>query len=133
MAPTVDARLSLTWMSQLSGASQEQFRSAREGGSRTYDSPVPDELEIRRPDLLHLRRLGTVRWWKDDKGYGRIPADDGEVLWAHFSGLAMEGYRTLQKGQRVSFVWNGGIQDHGRHRAEDVRLVNGGIGEWLSR
>jgi hypothetical protein len=36
----------------------------------------------------------------------------------------MDGYRVLHEGQRVSFVWNGGIQDHGRHRAEDVRLAD---------
>ena len=80
------------------------------------------DLDIRRPDLLGVRRRGTVRWWKDEKGYGRITADDGEVLFAHFSALSMDGFRTLEEGQRVSFAWNGGIQDHGRHRAEDVRL-----------
>ena len=79
------------------------------------------DLDIRRPDLQGVRRTGTVRWFKDDKGYGRITADDGEVLWFHFSSIEMDGYRALEKGQRVSFVWNGGIQDHGRHRAEDVQ------------
>jgi hypothetical protein len=39
---------------------------------------LADDLGIRRPDLRHVRRLGTVRWWKEDKGYGRITADDGE-------------------------------------------------------
>ena len=84
------------------------------------------DLDIRRPDLEGVRRFGTVRWFKDDKGYGRITADDGEVLFVHFSGIEMpEGdrsYRSLTERQRVSFVWNGGIQDHGRHRAEEVRL-----------
>jgi CspA family cold shock protein len=79
------------------------------------------DLDIRRPDLRGVRRLGTVRWWKDDRGYGRITADDGEVLWAHFSSVIGEGYRSLSEGDRVSFVWDGGIQDHGRHRAEKVR------------
>jgi hypothetical protein len=31
-------------------------------------------LDIRRPDLLGVRRTGTVRWWKSEKGYGRITA-----------------------------------------------------------
>jgi CspA family cold shock protein len=79
------------------------------------------DLDIRRPDLQGVRRTGTVRWFKDDKGYGRITADDGEVLWFHFSSIEMDGYRALEKGQHVSFVWTGGIQEHGRHRAEDVR------------
>jgi CspA family cold shock protein len=83
------------------------------------------DLDIRRPDLRGVRRRGTVRWWKVDQGYGRITADDGEVLWAHFSALIGEGYRSLCEGDTVSFVWNGGIQDHGRHRAEEVRRESG--------
>jgi len=79
------------------------------------------DLDIRRPELRGVRRSGVVRWYKDDKGYGRIAADDGEILFVHFSGIEGEGYRTLEQGQRVSFVWNGGIQDHGRHLATDVR------------
>ena len=84
---------------------------------------MTDELDIRRPELKGVRRTGTVRWFKDEKGYGRITADDGEVLWVHFSEIELpgNGYRSLIEGQRVSFVWNGGIQDHGRHRAEQVR------------
>ncbi len=80
------------------------------------------DLDIRRPDLLGARRTGTVRWFKEEKGYGRITADDGEVLFVHFMSIEVDGYRSLEEGQRVSFVWRGGIQDHGRHRADDVRL-----------
>jgi cold shock protein len=80
-----------------------------------------DALVIRRPELKGVRRRGTVRWYKDEKGYGRITADDGEVLFVHFSGIEGEGYRRLEPGQLVTFVWEGGIQDHGRHRAESVR------------
>jgi CspA family cold shock protein len=79
-------------------------------------------LDIRRPDLRGVRRTGTVRCWKSEKGYGRITADDGEVLFAHFSGVVGDGFRELSEGQRVSFVWNGGEGDHGRHAADDVRV-----------
>lgn len=82
---------------------------------------MESDLDVRRPELLGVRRSGTVRWFKEEKGYGRITADDGEVLFVHFSGIVADGYRSLREGQRVSFVWNGGIQDHGRHTAEDVR------------
>lgn len=80
------------------------------------------DLDVRRPDLRGVRRPGTVRWYSEDKGYGRITADDGEVLFVHFSGIVGDGYRSLAAGQRVSFVWDGGIQDHGRHRATDVQV-----------
>jgi CspA family cold shock protein len=81
------------------------------------------DFDIRRPELRGARRLGIVRWYDDHKGYGRITAEDGEVLFVHFSGVVGDGYRSLQQGRRVSFVWNGGIQDHGRHLAEDVRVA----------
>jgi cold shock CspA family protein len=83
---------------------------------------VTRDLDIRRQDLIDVRRLGTVRWWKEDKGCARITADDGEVLFVHFSGIEMDGYRALNDGQRVSFVWRVGIQDHGRHLATEVRV-----------
>ena len=65
-----------------------------------------------------------MRWFKDDKGYGRITADDGEILFVHHVGIEGTGWRSLEEGQRVSFVWDGGIQDHGRHRAEGVRRLD---------
>jgi ribosome-associated protein YbcJ (S4-like RNA binding protein)/cold shock CspA family protein len=79
-------------------------------------------LDIRQPDLRGVRRAGVVRWYRDDKGCGRITADDGEVLFVHFSDIVGEGYRSLEAGQRVSFVWDGGTQDHGRHHATDVQV-----------
>ena len=82
-----------------------------------------DDLSIRRPDLLDVLRLATVRWWKEDKGYGRITADDREVLFVHFSEVVMDGFRALEEGQRVSFVWRGRQVAHGRHSAEEVRVV----------
>ncbi len=81
------------------------------------------DLDIRRPELKGVERLGTVRWYKDEKGYGRITADDGEVLFVHFSGIIGEGFRSLGEGDRVSFVWRGAVGDHGRHAADSVRRV----------
>ena len=70
-------------------------REARRGRNLHVDDTMQvDELELRltaedldnrRPGLRGVRRLGVVRWSKDDKGYGRITADDGEVLFVHFS------------------------------------------------
>jgi hypothetical protein len=53
---------------------------------------VTDSVDIRRPELRGVRRSGTVRWFKDEKGYGRVTADDGEVLFVHFSGIVADGY-----------------------------------------
>jgi cold shock CspA family protein len=81
-------------------------------------------LEIRRPELrgTSVRRLGTVRWWKDAKGCGRLHADDGEVLWASFAGIEGEGWRCLASGQRVSFVTSDRVAAHDRSVAEAIRV-----------
>ncbi len=51
------------------------------------------------------RMSGTVKWFSRIKGYGFI-APDGEEqeIFVHYSGIEGEGYRNLEKGQRVSFV-----------------------------
>lgn len=85
---------------------------------------MSEELEVRRPELLGVQRTGTVRWFKQEKGYGRITADDGEVLFVHFSDLDGDGYRSLEEGRRVEFIWRGGLVDHGRHHAEDVSVID---------
>jgi cold shock protein len=47
---------------------------------------------------------GTVKWFNDSKGYGFITPDDGgDDLFAHFSAITMQGFKTLKEGQKVSF------------------------------
>ena len=47
---------------------------------------------------------GTVKWFNDAKGFGFIePEAGGEDIFAHFSAIQMEGFRTLKQGGRVSF------------------------------
>ena len=47
---------------------------------------------------------GTVNWFNSQKGYGFITnAENGEDIFVHFSGIAGEGYKTLEEGQNVSF------------------------------
>lgn len=47
---------------------------------------------------------GTVKWFSNTKGYGFIaPTDGGEDIFAHFSAISMDGYKTLKKGQHVEF------------------------------
>ena len=48
--------------------------------------------------------LGTVKWFNDAKGFGFIePEGGGEDVFAHFSAIQMEGFRTLKQGGRVSY------------------------------
>jgi len=47
---------------------------------------------------------GTVKWFNDAKGFGFIePEEGGDDVFAHFSAIQMEGFRTLRQGSRVSF------------------------------
>jgi cold shock protein len=48
--------------------------------------------------------IGTVKWFNDSKGFGFItPEDGGDDLFAHFSAIQGQGFKTLAEGQRVSF------------------------------
>lgn len=57
---------------------------------------------------------GTVKWFNNAKGYGFILADEGsEDLFAHYSAIKMDGYKTLKAGQPVAFEITKG--DKGLH------------------
>jgi len=52
---------------------------------------------------------GTVKWFNNQKGFGFICSDDGgEDIFAHFSSIVMEGYKSLKAGQHVLFEINQG-------------------------
>lgn len=64
---------------------------------------------------------GKVKWFNNAKGYGFIIEDGGsEDLFAHFSTIQMEGYRTLKAGQTVSFEKEPGAK--GTHAVAIVPL-----------
>lgn len=48
--------------------------------------------------------IGTVKWFNDAKGFGFIePEGGGDDVFAHFSAIQMEGFRTLKQGSKVRF------------------------------
>jgi CspA family cold shock protein len=48
--------------------------------------------------------FGTVKWFNDAKGFGFIePEAGGGDVFAHFSAVVMDGFRTLKQGERVCF------------------------------
>ena len=46
---------------------------------------------------------GTVKWFNAKKGYGFISDEAGNDVFVHYTGLDMEGYKTLEEGQAVEF------------------------------
>jgi len=48
--------------------------------------------------------VGTVKWFNDAKGFGFIePEGGGDDVFAHFSAIQMDGFRTLKQGSRVTY------------------------------
>jgi CspA family cold shock protein len=51
------------------------------------------------------RKTGTVRWFNEIRGYGRISRGAGKKdVYVHYSAIEGEGFRTLRKGQEVEFI-----------------------------
>ena len=46
---------------------------------------------------------GTVKWFNADKGFGFITGEDGNDVFAHFSAIQSDGFKTLDEGQAVIF------------------------------
>ena len=46
---------------------------------------------------------GTVKWFNPEKGYGFICDEEGNDVFVHYSGLNMEGFKSLEEGAAVEF------------------------------
>ena len=80
-----------------------------------------------------MKREGIVKWFKEEKGYGRIMLDgeDGNHVFVHFSSILPDkgrlpnGFRFLKQGQKVSFdlVKNPNSTDQ-KQVAENVIIIS---------
>ncbi|WP_125775558.1 cold-shock protein [Antribacter gilvus] len=65
--------------------------------------------------------FGTVKWFNAEKGFGFIAPEDGSAdVFAHFSAIQSNGYRTLEENQRVEFDVKQGPKGL---QAENIRPV----------
>ena len=46
---------------------------------------------------------GTVKWFDESKGFGFIERESGADVFAHYSSISDEGFKTLAEGQQVTF------------------------------
>jgi len=53
---------------------------------------------------MNNRITGTVKWFNAAKGYGFIAREGGKDVFVHYSAIQMEGYRTLNEGEKVEFT-----------------------------
>ena len=80
-----------------------------------------------------MKREGIVKWYKEEKGYGRIMLDgeDGNHVFVHFSSILPDKvnfpdeYRNLKQGQKVSFdlIKNPNSSDQ-KQVAENVAIIS---------
>ncbi len=63
---------------------------------------------------------GTVKWFNPDKGFGFITGEDGTDVFAHFSQINIDGFKTLEEGQKVTFTV---AQGQKGPQAENIELV----------
>jgi CspA family cold shock protein len=86
------------------GSSLTPYRHCRR---RACSPNIESRVSARGPTSFSRKfsmATGTVKWFNESKGYGFITPDDkGEDLFAHFSAIKMDGFKTLKEGQRVSF------------------------------
>ena len=55
-------------------------------------------------NIMSERVKGTVKWFNESKGFGFIEQQSGPDVFAHFSAIAGDGFKTLAEGQAVEFT-----------------------------
>jgi len=63
---------------------------------------------------------GTVKWFNESKGFGFITAEDGTDVFAHFTAIQGEGFKTLTEGEKVSFDI---VQGEKGPKAENIKKL----------
>ena len=48
-------------------------------------------------------KTGVVKWFNNEKGFGFISVEGGDDVFAHFSAINLDGFKTLEEGQAVTF------------------------------
>lgn len=64
------------------------------------------------------RQTGTVKWFNDAKGFGFITPESGPDVFVHFRSIVGTGFKSLQEGQKVSYV---AVKGQKGMQAEQVR------------
>ena len=70
---------------------------------------------------MSARQNGTVKWFNDAKGFGFITPENGSAdLFVHFRSIQGSGFKSLQEGQKVSFV---AVQGQKGMQADQVQVA----------
>ena len=67
---------------------------------------------------------GTVKWFNAENGYGFISNDEGgDDVFVHFSSIMVDGFKTLNEGQKVTFDVEADPKNSSKMRAVNVHIV----------
>ncbi len=66
------------------------------------------------------RQIGTVKWFNDAKGFGFLSRPDGDDVFVHFRAIQGSGFKSLQEGQKVTFV---AVQGQKGMQADQVQAL----------
>jgi CspA family cold shock protein len=84
---------------------QERQQKAQPAPRREREKPAPKKKAAPAPGAAEgPREEATVKWFNAAKGFGFLTLDDGREIFVHFRSIRGEGRRSLNDGQRVSFV-----------------------------
>lgn len=50
-----------------------------------------------------MMRLGKIKWFNNEKGYGFIEGEHDEDIFVHYSAIKQDGYKSLSEGQMVEY------------------------------
>ena len=71
---------------------------------------------------MSSKKIGTVKWFHNIKGYGFINSDSEEEIFVHYSEINSDGFKKLKRGEKVEFTLDSGEKGL---LARDVSLVDG--------
>lgn len=86
------------------------FRKCKKIFTFIFHCAILTLLQTQRIFILEVAKMnkGTVKWFNNQKGYGFISDEAGNDVFVHYSGLNMEGFKSLDEGAAVEFeVVNG--------------------------
>ena len=64
---------------------------------------------------------GTVKWFNNEKGFGFISVEGGDDVFAHFSAINLDGFKTLEEGQTVTYDV---VESNRGQQANNVTVVD---------